>query len=216
MGNIISNIKAQSQEIYKTAKGLMLEDNLIEKSLDGAINKVGSKNQSEYVKMLKSLKNTRDAKGVLQASMDKATGLKKTPKEVSILGNSLTDDQLSRFGQAVSNDLGFASTGGGFTNIDKSYEELLKKTKGSIGRNVPGSMASAYYINPFKDGLNAINDTKFKDNTRLHQGMARIGATSAGIAGVAAGAVAISSSMNDEDLKDINARLKTQYDEGRL
>lgn len=207
MGNIMSNMKAQGQKIYKSTKDLILEDGIIQKSLDGAIDKVGAQHQKNYNWALGASKGAGNWAGIDEITKKKGKALKKTPEKMSILGSSLSENQLSKVGNTVANRSAL-----GYSDLDKSYDKLLKKTKGSIGMNMAGNVASNYYINPFKDGIGAMGSTKFKDNKDLHKGIARVGVASAGVAG----AVAIGSSMNDDDLKNINARLKTQYDEGSL
>lgn len=214
MGNIISNIKAQGQKIYKSTKGLIVEDGLVKNSLGEAVDKVSGKYQKEYVNYLKLLKDEADNGKLDMLTKVKGQALKKTPSEMSVLGSKLDKDNISKVGKAVSNRVAVSGHGYGVTDMDKAYGNFMKKTKGAIGMNMPGSMASNYYINPLKDGISAMKTTSFKNNTNLHKGLVRVGGTSAGV-GVG-GALAIGSSMNDEDLKQTNAKLRTMYDEGRL
>lgn len=212
MRNIISNAKAQGQKIYNSAKSLILEDDLINNSLNRSIDKVGIKNEKDYINAIKSLKDMGDTEGIDGTILNKFKGLQKTPSDMSILKKSLSEDQISKVGQAVSNRLGTESYGASYTNIDKTYGELMKKTKGAIGMNMPGSIANSYYINPIKDGISSMKSTKFKDNTDLHKGMARVGGTALGA--YATGKVV--AGTNDEDIKDINKRMKAKYDQGKL
>lgn len=204
MGNIISNIKAQSQEIYKSAKSLILEDNLIGKSLDDSIGKVWGKTQKDYVNSINVLKELGTITNLENLTKTKGDALKKMPEEMSILGNSLEKEQLRKVGQAVANKSAIVAPGWGTTVADETYSKLLKKTKGSIGRNMAGSVLGNYYINPFKDGLSAINNTKFKDNNRLHQGMTRAGLTVGGAAlgGYGIGAITGRGNDNQASIQD--------------
>lgn len=209
MGNIFSNIKAQGQKIYSSTKGLIAEEGLIQNSLNQAIDKVGEEHQGDYLKALKMLNGNGNTAALNEMVKVKGQALKKTPNTVSILGNSLDQDNISKVGQTVSNRLASAVPGFGYSNMDKAYSKIMRKTKGAIGMNMAGNIAGNYYINPLKDGINAMKTTGFKDNTNLHKGIARIGGTSLSVA--ALGGV-IGSTLNDEDLKQTNSKLRTMYD----
>lgn len=184
MGNILSNVKAQSQKIFGATKDMLTENGLVQKSLDDAIIKVGTKHKKVFDETAKGL--SKGAGSTMGKVRDSAKI--RTPKEASILGNKLNGDQLSALGDTVANRVAYNGAGFGTSKMNEQYGKYFRKTKGAIGMNTIGQGAKNYYYNPLKDGIGAIGETGFKENTDLHKGLTRVGATAAG-AMVTVGAV---------------------------
>lgn len=200
MRNILSNVKAQSQKIFGATVDLLTEDGLVNKSLDGAIGKVGAKHKKSYDATAKIL-NQRD-KSMMNQVRDSAKA--RNPKDMSILGKKLTKEQVSSTGDIVSNRVAeeFPGIGSGSTKMNESYGKYLRKTRGAIAMNSIGQGAKNYYYNPLKDGIGAIGETGFKENTDLHKGLTRVGVTAAGSMLTVGAVKGVSNLLSDDDQTD--------------
>lgn len=197
---LLSNVKAQSQKIFKGAKELLLENNLVSKSVDDSVSKVLGKSKTNYDNLINFLQPTGEPSAET-ARLTKDHVMKKVskPKDVSILGSKISESNANKIHEAVANGVAYRGSGIKNDDINGTYNEILKKTKGSINSSMPGAMLSNYYAEPFKKGQAAAkNGVKFADNKPLQQAYARAGLTATAIGGATAIGVSAASKKKDE------------------
>lgn len=212
--SIFSNISVQAQKLYKGAKNIVLEDNLLTKSFDDAVNSYGYKQKSNYVRYLKAMQSDNDYSGLERVIKHKKQLLKQANNDVKIAGMKVSDKNASKINSAVAEKVTYDSSGIIQKGAKEDYAKGLKKAKMSIGKNTIGNMASNYYSEPLKQGISSIKDTKFKDNKNLHKAIGRIGGTAL-LGGAVAGSV-VADVRDDKELQRINNRLLSKYNAGEL
>ena len=190
--SIFSNITANAQKLYRGAKGLIVEDGVISKSFDDAIN--------NHSKVRKNIYNN-SSKAYGEEITEKMSSYKKDILEqagdVKFAGVKLSSEQSSKINSAVADELAYEFIGArSGKGIHKAYKSKLMKTKVLVAGNTAKGVLDNYYVSPLKSGVKSIKSTKFKDNKNLHKAMGRIGAT-----GVAVGGFVGASNLLSSDKK---------------
>ena len=177
--SIFSNISANAQKLYKGAKGLIIEDNLISGSFNDAVN--------SYSKTHKKIfdSSSRAYGGNISKKMKSyKNDILNQAEDVVFAGVKLSSEQSSKINSAVANEMAYEFAGVRSRNgIDKAYKSKLGKAKSLIAAKTAKGVLANYYVNPLKSGVKSIKSTKFKDNKNLHKAMGRIGATGVTVGG---------------------------------
>lgn len=212
--SIFSNITAQAQKLFNGAKSIVLEDGLLTKSFDGAVNNYTGKTQSRYVNYLNAMKGSNDIEGLERVTAYKGSVLGHANKDIKFGGIGISEKNNKNINQAVANRLAYDTVGVGNKGLEKDYKKGLRKAKNSITGSTAKNMLGNYYISPLTSGISSMKSTSFKDNKNLHKAIGRIGGTAL-IGGTAIGAV-VANTNNDDELQMINNRLLSKYNSGEL
>lgn len=199
---ILSNVKAQGQKIFGYAKGGLVEEGILSNSINKAVNSVSSTAKGNYDEVVKGIAEVKkdmpyvpnDPEGSLKTFQNIAKD-----KDGSIfgIGKAMSDDQAQKVKEASAMRMVKKTNGLNADDNMKTYDGLLKSTKGMIAGSTAKNMGEQYFVNPVKDLIKA-NKSGNKDaaNKALNKVVARTGTTSGAVGGVV-GSVAILANAGD-------------------
>ena len=188
--SIFSNITANAQKLYRGAKGLIVEDGVISKSFDDAIN-----NHSKVRKNIYNNSSKAYGKEITEKMSSYKKDILEQAGDVKFAGAKLSSEQSSKINSAVADELAYEFVGArSGKGIHKAYKSKLMKTKALVAGNTAKGVLDNYYVSPFKSGIKSIKSTKFKDNKELHKALSRTGVTALAGGGIVAGTASLVSS----------------------
>lgn len=202
---ILSNVKAQSQKIYRSVKGNLIEDGLLSNSVDNAINKVYAGAEDVYKDTINGIESIKDMEvpNKPKELFEEIIGDEKYgSKDGSIFGISkqMSETQAEKVKEAAAMKMVKKNNGIPSKDNMSTYDGVLKATKGAVAGNTATEMGKQYFIQPVKDLTNAV---KAKDQTAAGKALGKV-ATRAGAVvggtGAVVGAGSILSSSSDKEI----------------
>lgn len=202
---ILSNVKAQSQKIYRSVKGNLIEDGLLSNSVDNAINKVYAGAEDVYKDTVKGIESIKDMEvpNKPKELLEEIIGDEKYgSKDGSIFGISkqMSEAQVEKVKEAAAMKMVKKNNGIPSEDNMSTYDGVLKATKGAVAGNTATEMGKQYFIQPVKDLANAV---KTKDQTAAGKALGKV-ATRAGAVvggtGAVVGTGSILSSSSDKEI----------------
>lgn len=203
---IISNVKAQSQKIYKTVKGNLKEDGLLSNSLNKALDSVSSKAKDGYDDVVKGINVVKkDMPSVPNDPEQLLKDLQGISKDkdgtIAGIGKQMTEEQAEKVKEAAAMRMVKKNTGLNSDDNMKTYEGVLRSTKGAVAGNTALNMGEQYFVQPIKDLSSAM---KANDKSAAGKAIGKIATRSGAVVG-SVGAVAGTGSIlsnvgNDKDI----------------
>lgn len=192
MANVInSNVKAQANKLFSNIKELLLEDNLINKSMSSAAKKVAKNAESDFKDVVTVAGSMAQVPGVkYKDPKDILRGMKKVGEssDVSIKGFSkYMDDGLKESIKDSAAKFATAETAG--VNPDdaaKLFGDALTSTKRKVAARTPLEMVDQYFAQPFRDAMASKSKGDKSAMTKAFaKGGSRVGIVAGGTAGYA-------------------------------
>lgn len=197
--NIFSNVKVQGQRIFNTTKELLTEEKLFSKSMSEALDNIKNPTAEEFSKVHAFEKSIQDTSGLEGIKEVRKEADKLKPESMTMFNKKVGQDILDGIHNTAKDQLSINRTQGQITDIEGTYNNLIKRTKGSVMMNTPKNMISNYYGNPYKKGMkNRATGMSFKENKELQKATVRIGATST-VALTGATAIGVAASSRNKN-----------------
>lgn len=201
MNGILSNAKAQGQKIFNYAKSGIIEESLLGDSISKAINTATSSAKDNYDDVVKGINLVKKDMNI----PNDPSGLLKEARKISKdkdgsimgIGKSMTEEQSNQVKDIAS--MRMVKKNNGLMSDDnmKTYDGILKTTKGIVAGNTAKNMGEQYFINPVKDLVKA---NKSGDKKSAKKALNKVVVRGGSVAGAIGGGAILASSGNNEEM----------------
>lgn len=180
---LLSNAKVQKNKLFAKLQEMLMEDGLLTSNL----NKATLKQHTSAMKGLGDAKKAFEALGgdgdPSQLMKDMTDIAKGKNGNIPFVKNS----DASKIKEAAAAKAVAKSSGIPYSDNEKAFTKQLVRTKAGISKDAALGMAEDYFVNPFKQGINAkrTGDSEAM-KTAFTKGAARVGAAGGAVIGLKA------------------------------